>query len=178
MVSLLPVSPCGPDTAIRIALGQCHAEKCAMKECCREVSGLCLPPCHFSFTRCPQSVPVLCSPLLLQRAVTTSIPTGCATAAAVLFVRSHPNPLRSFCNTFSASVLILLTTCAAILCAAQFVKPVLCSLPPRVLLRESPMYPLRTPLSLLPPTSAHIYAPRSDPRTGTLSYRSLPNVLD
>ena len=30
MVSLLPVSPCGPDTAIRIALGQCHAEKCAM----------------------------------------------------------------------------------------------------------------------------------------------------
>ena len=32
LVPLLPVSPCEPDTTIRIALGKRHAEKCAMRE--------------------------------------------------------------------------------------------------------------------------------------------------
>ena len=40
LVTLLPASMCEPDKAIRIALDERHAKKCAMRKLGREVSGL------------------------------------------------------------------------------------------------------------------------------------------
>ena len=44
VVPLLPARPCELDTTIRIALGERHAQKCAMtgEKLYREVSGLCM----------------------------------------------------------------------------------------------------------------------------------------
>ena len=42
LVPLLPASLCELDKAIRIALGERHAEKCAMRKTLSEVYGLCL----------------------------------------------------------------------------------------------------------------------------------------